>query len=437
VIARNPIDGASVYVGDCRELMDAVLQPKSVHTVVTSPPYWVLRNYGIAPSRWCDGWVGVYGNEPTVEQYVNHTLEVFSYIEVVLRDDGVIWWNLGDSWSKDGGSGAPGGSSQRKGRTRKQSNEQRKTTAEAEEGSKLMIAHRVALALEDAGWVVRMDNVWHKPGPMPSSVFGWQWEQCRRKVSNGDEGVPLVNGSKTHSGHISNSNQAKWEECPGCRKCEATGGLILRKGRWNTTCAHEFVLMVTKPGVYYCDQMAALEPVSGGAHGRGDGLNPKAVGEGRENGVRANREWAASHNDMMATRNPRSLWKSPEQEMLERLASAGPGDLESLKCEAARLLGDSSIWRIVTEPSSEPHFAMFPGELARRCIAVSTSKAGCCPSCGVSVRSGCLAIEGGDETGEQDQSGPCQCARRVTMSGSRKYRRKPGPAKTHDYPRGD
>ncbi len=82
----------TVYQGDCREVM-AQMEPESVHCVVTSPPYWGLRDYGIG---------GQLGLEPTPEEYVENMVAVFREVRRVLRKDGTCWVNLGDSY---GGSG--------------------------------------------------------------------------------------------------------------------------------------------------------------------------------------------------------------------------------------------------------------------------------------------------------------------------------------------
>ena len=88
-----------------RELAD-----HSVHCVVTSPPYWGLRDYGLPPVTWGDGWSGQLGMEPTPELYVSHMLEVFREVRRVLRDDGTLWLNLGDCYATGAGSARNPGS---------------------------------------------------------------------------------------------------------------------------------------------------------------------------------------------------------------------------------------------------------------------------------------------------------------------------------------
>jgi len=179
-----------IHVGDARETL-AELPASSVHMVMTSPPYWQLRDYGDGtvtvwggdedcPHEWtvadevrrggsntadnppdvggnqhaqdtgirgdgvashdcqrCGAWRGQFGLEPTREQYVENLVTVFREIRRVLRPDGSAWLNLGDTY-KD-----------------KQKN---------------LVPHRVAIALQADGWIVRNDVTWLKPNPMPSSV---------------------------------------------------------------------------------------------------------------------------------------------------------------------------------------------------------------------------------------------------------------------------
>lgn len=80
---------------DARQLP---LADESVQTCVTSPPYWGLRDYHIPPSRWNDGWIGCLGLEPQPDLYVDHLLEVFDEVWRVLKQNGLLWLNLGDCY---------------------------------------------------------------------------------------------------------------------------------------------------------------------------------------------------------------------------------------------------------------------------------------------------------------------------------------------------
>jgi DNA modification methylase len=146
--------------GDCRQVL-ATLPDRSVQTCVTSPPYFGLRDYGHA---------GQIGLEPTPAAYVAALVAVFDEVRRVLRDDGTLWVNLGDSYN----SGEVGRHDSVTGRMYADKRMDARTYKQPQPrlGQKqlLGIPWRVAFALQDAGWVLRSDIIWHKPNPMPESV---------------------------------------------------------------------------------------------------------------------------------------------------------------------------------------------------------------------------------------------------------------------------
>ena len=139
------------------------LPEKHFHCCVTSPPFWGLRDYGV------DGQLGL---EKTPEEYVAKMVEIFGEVRRVLRDDGTLWLNLGDSYA-GGGRGSGGDGPQ---------NPKQRTNLGAyfdgntgfDHGLKPKdlcgIPWRVAFALQADGWYLRSDIVWAKPNPMPESV---------------------------------------------------------------------------------------------------------------------------------------------------------------------------------------------------------------------------------------------------------------------------
>ena len=134
---------------------------QSINTCVTSPPYWGLRDYGI------DGQLGL---EPTPEEYVANLVEVFREVRRVLRDDGTLWLNLGDTYAGSWGSA----SHDINDKARRTGTNQRPPTSYKQKGLKpkdlVGIPWRVAFALQADGWYLRSDIIWHKPNPMPESV---------------------------------------------------------------------------------------------------------------------------------------------------------------------------------------------------------------------------------------------------------------------------
>jgi DNA modification methylase len=138
------------------------------------PTDWGLRKYkGVEPVKWADGSVHCLGLEPTPELFVAHLVEVFREVRRVLRDDGVVFCNLGDSYASQGGLGKQGSTSQRIGRSNAEVQE-REASQLPPPGLKPKdlcgIPWRVAFALQADGWYLRSDIVWAKANPMPESV---------------------------------------------------------------------------------------------------------------------------------------------------------------------------------------------------------------------------------------------------------------------------
>lgn len=148
-----------ILIGDVRDQLKT-LEAGSVQTVVTSPPYWGLRDYGN------DGQIGL---EKSPQEYVANMVEVFDEVWRVLADDGTLWLNIGDSYS---GSGkGPAGNL---GKKHNERHLEHKHSAIVPDGLKpkdlVGIPWRLAFALQDAGWYLRQDIIWAKPNPMPESV---------------------------------------------------------------------------------------------------------------------------------------------------------------------------------------------------------------------------------------------------------------------------
>ena len=155
-----------IEFGDCREIMSRWKDEGiKVQTCVTSPPYFGLRDYGV------DGQIGL---EQTVGEYVANMVDVFRHVWHILEDDGTVWLNLGDSYYNY----RPGKGQALNKQTVSNTNQDFPTTCarrgNKQEGLKekdlIGIPWRVAFALQDFGWTLRQDIIWHKPNPMPESV---------------------------------------------------------------------------------------------------------------------------------------------------------------------------------------------------------------------------------------------------------------------------
>ncbi len=212
------------------DFRDNDLPDESVQCVVTSPPYWGLRKYSgeqdliwgdqDCEHRWeasepsgqkegglsygtkaqegythgfrsserylghkadatygstsfcslCGAWRGGYGLEPTPEMYVQHTIEILREIRRVLRKDGVVFWNIGDSYFS-GVTNSQGGPSEKQASNVGSWFEPQKVTSNTLKPKDLcLIPFRVAIAAQEDGWWVRSDIIWSKPNPMPESV---------------------------------------------------------------------------------------------------------------------------------------------------------------------------------------------------------------------------------------------------------------------------
>lgn len=148
-----------VHQGDAAEVLRG-MPANSVHMAMCSPPYYGLRDYGV------DGQIGL---EDSLDEYIEELLEVASELRRVLRDDGSWWLNLGDSFAGSWGAQSKDDEANHRDRdTYPGKNPARSGTIRRK--SKMLIPHRVAIALEDAGWVVRADCPWVKPNPMPHPV---------------------------------------------------------------------------------------------------------------------------------------------------------------------------------------------------------------------------------------------------------------------------
>lgn len=334
-----------LLIGDCRESM-RTLSAGSVHCVCTSPPYWNLRSYATGDSKHLE-----LGSEPTIEAYLAGQLSVFREVKRVLRDDGTLFVNLGDTYSGGGRGGNPADSAFRKQATNVGSLLSPTPDCGLPAGNQCLVPQRFALAMQADGWVLRSTIVWAKRSPMPESLSGWAWKKCRVKI-NGTGWTKETHPSakpdefgRTDTFGSSGDNKpnphaAKWSDCPGCEKCRDNGGLVLRRGAWRPTNSFEYIFMFAKSMNYFSDSEAVQEVAYQVGRRRSDQFG------GAKHNASTSRHSDGSMSFGHETRNPRT------------------------------------VWTMSSEPYKEAHFASFPSELPYRCIRAGTSSAGCCPECG-------------------------------------------------------
>lgn len=252
-----------ILTGDCVESMRFYLEDSSVHTCVTSPPYYGLRDYGHA---------GQIGLEKSPDEYVAALVSVFAEVWRVLRPDGTLWLNLGDSYS-------PGA------RKTQVAPTLRTNTADAASGKQEYLANfavrpkgdawskaknllgipwRVAFALQAAGWYLRQDIIWHKPNPMPESIR----DRCTK--------------------------------------------------------AHEYIFLLSKAEKYYFDTNAIKEPAVGGAPGNKKHKGKTAFEEGD---VRMRTKAGLTEIGAKEFRNKRSVWTVTTKPFKEAHSATFPPDL--------------------------------------------------------------------------------------------------------------
>ena len=361
-------DDIKVYYKDCRDMSE--LPDKSVQCVVTSPPYYGLRDYGLEPLIWggdknckhewsienksmrnqhragmaknpatasesdkrqvsefhreegfckkCGSWLGSLGLEPTPELFIEHLVEIFREVWRVLRDDGTVWLNLGDTYARDGTRKQIklGQAGIHENRTAREALNQRKLPPGLKEKDLIGIPWRVAFALQADGWYLRSDVIWDKSRCcMPESQNGWRWEKHRIKVNN------------------------IWQDCSGCDKCNPNDGYVLRKGSWRCTKAHEYIFQLTKSDKYYSDADAVRETI-------------------KESTIKRSKYgWHGN--------------------LCDGHKMSGIKDIDKLNCFNQAGANKRDVWHINLEPYKGSHFAVFPSELPRICILASTSLMAC------------------------------------------------------------
>lgn len=161
------MSNVTILQGDSRSVLQT-LPDESVQMCVTSPPYFGLRDYGV------DGQIGL---EPTPDAYVTQMVGVFREVRRVLKNDGTLWLNLGDSYARNGGGVESKAKTAHKmgvGQKAVYAAGGMQSIDKVPDGFKskdlLGIPWRVAFALQEDGWYLRQDIIWHKPNPMPESV---------------------------------------------------------------------------------------------------------------------------------------------------------------------------------------------------------------------------------------------------------------------------
>lgn len=293
----------TVFNGDCidglRTLPDGV-----VNCCVTSPPYFGLRDYGM------DGQIGL---EETPNEYVEKMVNVFREVKRVLRDDGTLWLNIGDSYAGSGkGSNCDGSvhlsalnskQGTHKGTIYGYKHPQKAYTIVLKNKDLIGIPWRLAFALQADGWYLRQDIIWHKPNPMPESVT----DRCTK--------------------------------------------------------SHEYIFLLSKSAKYYYDHEAIKSEIS-------DTTIKRLMQDTRwQNG--SSRVPGKTNGNMKAVGTLRKGYNHRGEGDKKLGSHSGNYDGDGNIIGGGKA-NKRSVWTVITKPFKEAHFATFPEDLIVDCI-----KAGC------------------------------------------------------------
>jgi DNA modification methylase len=277
------------------------LPDESVHCCVTSPPYWGLRDYGTP---------GQLGLEKTPDEYVAKVVEVFHEVRRVLRDDGTLWLNLGDSYHGGGGGNYGNGKSVSSHKTHPTNFHNRQDVPGLKPKDLVGIPWRVAFALQADGWYLRQDIIWAKPNPMPESVT----DRCTKS----HEYIFLLakNGGKSLLWRAKDTNE--WSYAPDLLEV-----LIDSEGketpRW-------------RGFDYYYDAEEIKEPAKNEPSWNN---HPHTIPKGHDRGTRA----GLHKIEPSSTRNRRSVWTITTKPFRGAHFATFPPDLIEPMIKAGCLVG--------------------------------------------------------------------------------------------------
>lgn len=352
------LDGrVTLHVGDCLAVLGR-MESDSVDCVVTSPPYWGLRDYGVE---------GQIGLEPTLGEHLAVMVRVFEEIRRVLKPTGTCWVNYGDCYAT-----TPNGRSAADTKTAGNDDRTFRDKPFSTIGGKikpkdlLMIPNRLAIALQDAGWWVRSEIIWGKTNPMPDSSGAYRPSSAHEKIfmlTKSDSGDVW---RARDTGEISFFPDLR-EQCPLVTDPDRTAARWLRIGSFYDA---ESVKRGGSPGL------------SGKEHNRHSLAQAIPAAQRRSpSKIKMPDGWdtgAGGHG----TRHRRGREAGKAIEVTPRhqghinhtgLDELGRGSGRYLRnYEPAPL----SVWEMSTQAFSEAHFATFPPELAERCILAGCPRDG-------------------------------------------------------------
>lgn len=380
----------TILEGHCLERLHE-LPDNSVHCIVTSPPYWALRDYQTDPVPWPEvtfhpmaglpaltipAGVANLGLEPDPWAFVGHLVAVFRECRRVLRPDGTCWVNLGDSYAASGSASPQSGlkalsdvySPRRNPRANHKHQDHSTTPVRAvpagfKNKDLCGIPWRVAFALQADGWYLRQDIIWHKPNPMPESID----DRCTKS----HEYFFLLANSRTY--HY-DAEAIKEESSPNTHARSAAGSDETQANLPAGWVGEGQQKSLALAGRYSAERRMKTpdgwDTSPSGAHG-------SIHKNGREKGRTAKSYrpagWAPSDDGAKTGRYER------------KLAGAGEGKNNASFDEAMAVMpshrNKRSVWTVTTQGYKDAHFATFPEALIKPPI-LAGCPALCCATCG-------------------------------------------------------
>lgn len=297
-----------IYEGDCYEVLKT-LPDESVNCCITSPPYYGLRDYGM------DGQIGL---EETPEDYINRLIDVFHEVKRVLKNDGTLWLNIGDSYATGGGRYAR---QQSKNPGVGANNEKAQNsvpfvgTPQGCKGKDLIgIPWMLAFALRNDGWYLRQDIIWSKPNPMPESV--------KDRCTKSHEYIFLLSKMPTYYfDYEAIQEEAKWKDDKRASqdRIEYDG----KRSEGDDSHAQKSFVGFSKKTV----------PIRFGGNKYGDNDDPHFA-------TKSGKEWIPQEQEGTIVRNK------------------------------------MDVWSIAVKPTKEAHFATYPEDLVEPCILAGSMRGG-------------------------------------------------------------
>lgn len=352
-----------ILTGDVRDML-ATLPDESVHCVVTSPPYWGLRDYGVE---------GQIGMEPTMGEHIETMVAVFRDVRRVLRNDGTVWLNYGDCYAASPrGNRNPGGGNLTNSNIGSPVEDARWRAARnrpvpegwSKSGLKpkdlCMVPNRLAIALQDDGWWVRSEIIWHKRNPMPESVTD-------RPATAHEKVWLLTRSGQTVFWTHRDGAGTRSQPAPDYRWVHKQSGEERTDNPGDPDTWKRINLWRGRDYFYDAEAVRTVSDWNPAKSKMPDGWD---TGPGAHGTIHRNGREKGASTDKQRGHGRRHAGFNDRWDAMEKAEQQANG---------ANL---RNVWTIPTKGFSGAHYATFPPDLIVPCIKAGTSEKGCCAECG-------------------------------------------------------